>query len=59
LFFRAQNGGDRPIWVQAYLGGQLRLCDPNKSGTPAPPDACCTSVCCGISGLTSTNHCKD
>lgn len=53
-YFRVQNAiGDRPLWIQAHLGGQLRMCDPNKT-LPSQPDGCCTSRCCG---LTSTTYC--
>lgn len=53
LYFRVQNAtGDRPLWVQVYLGGQLRMCDPNKT-LPSQPDGCCTSQCCGLTGT----HC--
>lgn len=53
-YFRVQNTiGDRPLWIQAFLGGQLRMCDPNKT-LPNQPDGCCTSQCCG---LTATTYC--
>jgi type IV fimbrial biogenesis protein FimT len=55
-YFRVQNAtGDRPLWVQVYLGGQIRMCDPNKT-LPAP-DACCSSACCGLTSESS--HCID
>lgn len=58
LYFRVQNEvGDRPLWVSVELGGKIRMCDPNKTlGTH--PDACCTSACCGISGLSAASFCK-
>jgi type IV fimbrial biogenesis protein FimT len=56
-YFRVQNAnGDRPLWVQVYLGGQIRMCDPNKK-SPAP-DACCASECCGVAGSIKS-HCID
>ena len=51
-YFRVQNTRtDRPLWIQVYLGGQVRMCDPNKT-LPTSPDACCTSRCCGLSSTT-------
>lgn len=50
--FRVQNARtDRPLWIQVYLGGQIRMCDPNKI-LSENPDACCTDRCCGLSATT-------
>lgn len=53
-YFRVQNSvGDRPLWVSVSLGGQIRLCDPNRV-LPDQLGGCCTEVCCGLS---SDSHC--
>ncbi len=50
--FRVQNSQtDRPLWIQVYLGGQVRMCDPNKT-LPSNPDGCCTTRCCSLSSTT-------
>jgi type IV fimbrial biogenesis protein FimT len=52
--FRTQNGaGDRPLWVTVGLGGQIRLCDPNRT-IPDQPGGCCSERCCGLS---DTDYC--
>lgn len=52
--YRVQNSAtDRPLWVQVYLGGQIRMCDPNKR-LPEQPEGCCTDRCCS---LTNTTYC--
>lgn len=51
-YYRVQNKiGDRPLWVQVQLGGQIRMCDPNKT-LPAQPDGCCKDRCCSKSSTT-------
>jgi type IV fimbrial biogenesis protein FimT len=55
LYYKVQNAsGDRPLWVQVYLGGRVRMCDPNKT-LPSQPDGCCTSQCCGFGGTHCIN----
>lgn len=34
------SGADRPLRVEVYLGGRVRLCDPAKTLSPANPDGC-------------------
>lgn len=34
------TGADRPLRVVVALGGQVRMCDPNKTLSPANPDGC-------------------
>ena len=46
FYFKVTNGtGDRPLWVQVYWGGRVRLCDPSRI-LPGKPDGCCTTVNC-------------
>lgn len=48
-YLRVQNAtGDRPLWIQVYLGGKIRMCDPNQT-LPDQPAGCCTEQCCGLS----------
>jgi type IV fimbrial biogenesis protein FimT len=48
-YFRVQNAAaDRPMWVAVALGGQIRLCDPNRT-LPDQPGGCCSERCCGQS----------
>ncbi|KAF7600240.1 MAG: type II secretion system protein GspH [Candidatus Dactylopiibacterium carminicum] len=35
-------GADRPLRVEAYLGGRVRLCDPAKTLSSTQPDGCAT-----------------
>lgn len=35
----ARAGSDRPLRVQVFLGGQIRMCDPART-LPAQPDGC-------------------
>lgn len=47
--FRTQNNvGNRPLWVMVALGGQVRMCDPNRV-LPDQPGGCCSELCCGLS----------
>lgn len=40
IIFSVQNAtGDRPLSVQVYIGGKVRMCDPNKL-LSAQPDGC-------------------
>lgn len=34
------SGSDRPLQVQVYLGGRVRLCDPAKTLSNEAPDGC-------------------
>lgn len=36
----AAAGGDRPLQLQVYLGGRVRLCDPAKTLSEENPDGC-------------------
>jgi type IV fimbrial biogenesis protein FimT len=34
------SGADRPLRVEVYLGGKVRMCDPNKTLSSSNPDGC-------------------
>ena len=59
-YFRIQNDtGDRPLWVQVYWGGKVRMCDPNQSLDDDQPAACCDDYCCADTTGISGNYCID
>ncbi len=36
------SGADRPLRVEVYLGGKVRMCDPAKTLSSSTPDGCAT-----------------
>ncbi|MEN3113151.1 GspH/FimT family pseudopilin [Uliginosibacterium paludis] len=36
------SGADRPLRVEVYLGGKVRMCDPAKTLSSSNPDGCAT-----------------